>query len=55
MTPLSLDEADKIADNFHPINGIVRDFDPELILNRYHQFEAVEPVGPEVSEKMRLV
>jgi len=55
MRPLSLDEADKIADSLHPINGIVRDFDPELIFNRHHQFEAIEPIGPEISEKMRLV
>jgi hypothetical protein len=55
VTPLSLNEADKIADSFHPINGIVCDFDPELIFNQHHQFEAVEPVGPEISEKMCLV
>src|SRR5262245_51990366 len=55
MTPLSRHEADKIADSFHPINGIVGDFDPELIFNRHHQFEAVEPIGPKISEKMRPV
>src|SRR5262249_60000631 len=55
MMPLSLEEADEIADNFHPIDDIVRDFNPELILDCDHQFESVEPVGPEIGEKVCLV
>jgi len=50
-----LNEADEIADSFHPISDIVCDFDAELIFNHDHQFEAVEPVGPEISAKVCLI
>ena len=52
MARLSLNEVDKIADSFHAINDIVGNFDAEFIFNRNHQFEAVEPVGAEICEKM---
>jgi hypothetical protein len=55
MMALSLDEADKIADNFHPINGIISNFNPEVIFDCDHQLEAVKPIGAQIREKTRLI
>src|SRR5262245_40094220 len=48
MQWLSFKDADEIADGFDPIDDIVPDFNAEPIFDHDHQFEAVEPVGPEI-------
>jgi hypothetical protein len=47
--------ADEIADRTDLIGFIVGDFHAESILDRDHQFEAVEPVGPEIFGEVRVV
>jgi hypothetical protein len=45
----AFNEADKVADSQHLVSDVVRDLDAgELIFDRYHQFETIEPVGPEI-------
>jgi hypothetical protein len=45
----AFNEADKVADSQHLVSDVVRDLDAgELIFDRYHQFQTIEPVGPEI-------
>src|SRR5262245_53769623 len=53
--PRAFDAAHEIADDLDLI-GIGRDLDVgELILDQDQQFQAVEPVGPEIVTQVRLV
>src|SRR5262245_53511513 len=47
--------ADEIADRTDLIGFIVGDYHAESILDRDHQFESVEPVGPEIIGEVRVV
>ena len=47
---------DEIADDFHLVNIFIREFHAdELILDCYHQFKAIEPVGTKVISKVRFI
>src|SRR5215467_13564028 len=51
MTRLSFKDADEIADGFDPVD----DFNAEPIFDHDHQFEPVEPVGPEILAEVRFI
>jgi hypothetical protein len=49
-------EADEIADDHHLISHVVRNLDAdELVLDRDHQLEAIEPVSAEIFDEMSFV
>jgi hypothetical protein len=51
-----LDVADEIANDFHPVDIIIREFHArKAILDGYHQFKTVEPVGPEIVGQVRFI
>jgi hypothetical protein len=48
--------ADEITDHADLIGFLVRDFHlGELVFDRDHQFEAVEPVGSEIVSEVRFI
>src|SRR5215813_12086524 len=55
MTRLSFKDADEIADGFDPVDDIIADFNAEPIFDHDHQFEPVEPVGPEILAEVRFI
>jgi hypothetical protein len=53
---LILNVADQIADDFHLIGIIVRDFHAgELIFDQHHQFKTIEPVSPKIVTEVRFI
>src|SRR5262247_1257295 len=55
LAAATFDVADEIADRTDLIGFIIGDFHAESILDRDHQFESVEPVGPEIFGEVRVV
>jgi hypothetical protein len=52
----AFDVADEIANEFELIGIVIRDFHTnEMIFDKYHQLDAVEPVGPEIVSKVRFI
>jgi hypothetical protein len=52
----AFNETDKVADGQHLVRDVVRDLDAgELIFDRYHQFETIEPVGPEIIGEVCII
>jgi hypothetical protein len=51
-----LNMADEIADDIDMLDIVVGDFyASEFILDRDHQFESVEPIGPEIVSEVRFI
>ena len=52
----AFNKADEIADSLYLIGVVVRNLDVhEAIFDHHHQFEAIEPVGPEVVREVRFI
>jgi hypothetical protein len=50
------DAPDEICHHVHLIHIVVRDFHAhELVFDRDHQFNAIEPVGPEIVGEVRVI
>jgi hypothetical protein len=48
--------ADQIGDNFYPIYVVICDFQAgELIFERYHQLQTVEPIGAQIISEVRFI
>src|SRR5690625_212402 len=45
------DEFDGVAESLDRLGCIIRDLDPELLLERHHKLDRVETVGPEIVDE----
>jgi hypothetical protein len=59
LSPLvayAFDVADQIADDIYPVDIVIRDFHiDELILDHDHQFQTVEPIGPQIISEVCFI